>query len=112
MRLIRNIIIAFIGILLLVSLSKTIFSYKDKRDFFREYDDDYKAELEMNKKLKSELKSSSDSYIVEKNIREQLQLLKPNEVAVILPSIKVEPTPTPTPMKKPYEEWLDLVIKK
>lgn len=112
MRLIRNIIITFVALLLLVSLSKNILSYKDKRAFFNEYGHEYKAELYTNKKLKSELKKSSDSYVVEKEIREQLQLLKPNEVAVILPNITIQPTPTPTPVKKPYEEWRDLLLRK
>jgi hypothetical protein len=87
-------------------------SYKDKRDFYHEIDREYKAELDTNKKLKSELKKNSDSYIVEREIRNQLQLLKPNETSVILPNITINPTPSPTPIKKPYEEWRDLLLRK
>jgi len=109
---IKNIIVVFLALLFAASLSKNILSYKDKHGFYGEIKQEYKEELETNKKLKSELKKNSDSYVVEKEIREQLQLLKPNEVAIILPNITIQPTPTPTPEKKPYEEWRDLLLKK
>jgi len=45
---------------------------------------------------------------VEKNIRQKLNLLKPNEIAIILP--KITPTPSPTPIIKnpPYQQWWKL----
>ena|SRR3990167_3088603 len=112
MRFIKNGVIAIVAVLLLVSLSKSILSYKDKIAFNKEYEKEYAKELETYKQLKGELKKSSDSYVVEKDIREKLQLLKPNEVAVILPTISVQPSPSPTPEKKPYQEWVDLLLRK
>lgn len=112
MRLIKNVIITGIAILLIISLSKNIFSYKDKLSFYQDFQTEYDEELQTNKELKSELKKSADSYYVEKEIREQLQLLKPNEVAVIMPAITISPTPSPTPPKKPAEQWYDLLIQK
>lgn len=110
MRLIKNAIITVFAVLLVLSLSRNIFDYKDKIAFYDDYKSEYEKELEQNKQLKSELKQSTDSYYVEREIREQLQLLKENEVAVILPEITITPTPTEAPPKPPYEQWRDLLL--
>lgn len=112
MRFVKNTIVVVFALLFLGSLIRNIFSYLDKRNFYSEIEQEYREELDTNKKLKSELKKNSNSYLVEKEIRDQLQLLKPNEKTVILPNITISPTPSPTPIKKPYEEWRDLLLRK
>ena len=49
---IRNIIITIVGIFLLYSLSKTLLDYHKKISFYDEYNQEYRAEKDKNKKLK------------------------------------------------------------
>lgn len=96
---------------LLYSLSKNIFSYTGKLQFYHDFRKEYEKEYDKNKKLKSELRKSTDYYTVEKEIREKLNLLQPDEEAIILPKITITLAPSPTPIKKPYQQWIDLVTK-
>jgi len=80
--------------------------------FYKNYQDEYDKEKKNNQRLQSEIKKSQDYYTVEKNIREKLNLLKPDEIAIILP----ERTPTPVTYKKKvlpaYQQWIELLTKK
>lgn len=104
----KKITISFLLFFLIYSLSKNIFDYKEKLNLYQDYKKNYQKELEKNKKLKTEILKSQDYYFLEKNIRQKLNLLQPNEIAIILP--KPTPTPFPTPkVKKPiYQQWLEL----
>jgi cell division protein FtsB len=93
---------------LVASLSRNIFLYKDKLSFYHDYRKEYEKEHDVNKKLKSDLKKSEDYYFVEKEIREKLNLLQPGETALIIPEVTLTPEPTPTVPKKPYEQWWEL----
>lgn len=111
MRVFKNILAVFLIVFLLFSLLKNIFNYKDKMQFFDDYRHDYEAEKKKNIELKTEIVKKKSVTEVEKTIRNDLNLLKPDEVALILPS----PTPTPTritPAPVPnWKQWLDLFIK-
>ncbi|OGK22679.1 hypothetical protein A3H80_00825 [Candidatus Roizmanbacteria bacterium RIFCSPLOWO2_02_FULL_37_19] len=110
-RVIKNIILSVVALFLIFSLSRNIFDYKDKLKFYHEYRREYEQENELNKRLKSELKKSEDYYFIEKQIREKLNLLQPQEEALILPKISTTPTLPPVIVKKPYEQWLELLIR-
>lgn len=62
--------------------------------------------------LKAELIKTNDLYYIEKTIRDKMNLLKQNEIALMLP----QQTPTPThltPTPKPnYIQWYDTVLQK
>ncbi len=102
---IRNILITIIGVFLLYSLSKTLLDYHKKISFYNEYNHEYEAEKDINKKLRSTSIKSQDYYSVERNIREQLNLTKPGEVVVIIPKITIVPTQTPKPIRPIYQQW-------
>lgn len=105
---IKNMAIFIFITILIYSLSRSIFNYKKKFSFFEDYQKERHKELEKNKKLKSDILKNQDYYTVEKNIRQKLNLLKPGEIAIILP--KITPTPSPTPLIKkwPYQQWVEL----
>ncbi len=112
MKQIKGMLAVFLIVFLLFSLLKNIFNYKDKMQFYEDYKQDYDAEKKKNIELKTEIVKKKSVAEVEKTIRNDLNLLKPDEVALILPS----PTPTPvriTPTPAPnWKQWLDLFFKK
>lgn len=105
---IKNIVVFIFITFLIYSLSRSLFDYKKKFSFFEEYKIEWQKQLDKNKKLKSEILKNQDYYTVEKNIRQKLNLLKPNEIAIILPKITATPSPTPEIKKASYEQWLEL----
>ncbi len=100
-------IFLFMGFLI-YSLSQNIFEYQKKFSFFEDYKKEQQKELEKNKKLKSDILKNQDYYTLEKNIRQKLNLQKPNEIAIILPKITPSPSPTPLIEKPPYQQWVKL----
>ncbi|MFZ6035361.1 MAG: FtsB family cell division protein [Patescibacteria group bacterium] len=111
MKAVKNILAVFLIGFLLFSLLKNIFNYRDKMQFFDDYRKDYEAEKKKNIELKTEIVKKKSTTEVEKTIRNDLNLLKENEIAIILPS----PTPSPkapNPASIPsWRQWLDLFIK-
>ncbi|EKE13803.1 MAG: hypothetical protein ACD_12C00810G0001, partial [uncultured bacterium] len=98
MRILKNTFLLFLAIFLIFPLSKNVFDYLKKIKFYDEFQKDYQKEMEKNKKLKSEIAKTKDYYTVEKNIRDKLNLLKNDEISLILP--KIVPFPTPILEKK------------
>lgn len=97
---------------LIVSLTKNIFDYKKKVSFYTNYQTELTKEKQNNQKLQSEIKKSQDYNSVEKIIRERLNVLKPDEIAVILPKRNPTPSPVIIANKPSYIQWFELVFKK
>lgn len=106
--LIKKIAVIFLLIFLFYSLISNLFNYQKKFQFYKDYNKDYQDLLEKNKKLKMEILKNQDYYTIERNIREKLNLLRPNEVAIILPKTTPTPSPSPKPQKPVYQQWLEL----
>lgn len=96
---------------LIYSLVQSILNYQKKIQFFQNYKKDYQTQVDKNKKLKSESLKRQDYYTVEKDIREKLNLLQPDEIAIILPHPTPSPTPTPEVKKPPFRQWWDLFTR-
>ena len=82
--------------------------YRNKVAFYQNYLNDYEKEKRRNVELKTELLKKSDPNEIEKTIRNKLNLLKPDEVAIILK--QPSPTPviiTPTPLPN-YLQWWEV----
>lgn len=93
---------------LIYSLSKNIFDYQKKMRFYEDYTMNLQKEKDVNKKLKSDIVKTSDYYSAEKKIRQRLNLLKPDEIALILPHSTPSPTP-PTLLNQPiFQRWWEL----
>lgn len=80
-------------------------------EFYEGYKTEYQKQQKQKKALESELAKANDYYVVEKNIRERLNLLKPDEIAVILPKLSLSPSPTPIIDKPPHTQWLELFMR-
>ena len=93
------------------ALTKNFFEYKKNIKFYQDYKQSYEKEKKRNIQLKTQVLKNSDPAEVEKTIRNKLNLLKPDEIAVIIPN----PTPTPavvTPTLAPvYEQWINVFVK-
>ncbi|OGK40206.1 hypothetical protein A3A74_06890 [Candidatus Roizmanbacteria bacterium RIFCSPLOWO2_01_FULL_35_13] len=105
MKFIRKIVFFLLLLFFFSSLTKNLFDYKSKVSFYQSYLRDYENEKKKNITLKTQLLKKSDFNEVEKTIRNKLNLLKEDEVAIILP----QPTPTPiiiTPTPLPnWQRW-------
>ena len=101
----------FLGILLLILFSsfiKNFINYQEGKKFYNQYKKNYEEEKKKNTKLKTQMLKQTNVYEVEKKIRNELNLLQPDEVAVILPPIKTTHTPTPTPNLPNWQKWFNL----
>ncbi len=111
MKIVRNIIIIFFMVFLFSSLIRNLFDYRNKLQFYEDYKKEYEKEKQQNTALKTEVLKKTSQSELEKTIRNKLNLLRPDEVAVMLPS----PTPTPyvlTPTPLPnWMQWLKLFFK-
>lgn len=109
-------ILTFLAILVAIflgtSLTRSIFSYKDKIIFYNELKAENEKERELNKKLKSEVSKGSDYFYIERQIREKLNLLQEGETSLIIPPITPSPTPKPEVVLRPYQMWSQLFFKK
>ncbi len=105
---IKRLILGLLVIFFLFSLTRNFFEYRRNLEFYEEYRTEYDAAVQRNNELQSELVKAKDPSMVEKTIRNELHMLKDNEVAILI----AEPTPTPivlTPTPPPpHQQWIDL----
>lgn len=87
---------------------QTFRDYTRTRAFYQEYQDEYEKEKLIQKELKSELLKNQDYYEVETQIRNKLNMVKPDEEVVILPQITPMISPSPTPTKTPLKMWKEI----
>ncbi len=112
MKLIKNIILLFFLVFLFSSLLKNLFGYKSKLQFAQQFKQNFDREKKRNIELKTEVVKKKSQEEIEKTIRNNLNLLKDNEVALILPSpIKTPILITPTPLPN-WRQWWELYFKK
>lgn len=111
MQLAKKIIGIIFFVFLFSSLVKNIFNYTSKNQFFLDYKNDYEKENKKNIELKTEIIKKESVTEVEKTIRNELNLLKENEVAIIMP-VPTLTIITPTPTLAPsWRQWVNLYIK-
>lgn len=111
MKLIKNIIFIFLLLFLFSSLLTNLFNYKSKLDFYAQFKNNFEKERKRNIELKTEVVRKKSTEEIEKTIRNDLNLLKDNEIALIIPSPPVVPisvTPTPQPN---WRQWWELYFK-
>ncbi len=111
MRLLRKIVFFLLMVFFFSSLTKNLLDYQKKLAFYQDYKLDYEKEKKQNIVYKTELLKQSDTNEIEKTIRNKLNLLKPNEVAIIMR--QPSPTPeivTPTPLPN-YLQWWQVFVR-
>lgn len=111
MKLIKNIIFLLFLLFLFSSLLKNLFNYKSKLDFYQQFKQNFDKEQKRNIELKTEVVRKKSTEEIEKTIRNDLNLLKDNEVALIIPAptktlLSITPTPLPN-----WRQWWKLYFK-
>lgn len=111
MKSIKNIIFLFLLLFLFSSLLKNLFGYKSKLQFYQQFKQEFEKEKKRNIELKTEVVRKKSTEEIEKTIRNDLNLLKDNEIALIIPmptkaSVFVTPTPAPN-----WRQWWELYFK-
>lgn len=111
MKLIKNIIFLCLLLFLFSSLLKNLFSYKSRLQFYQQFKKNFDKEKKRNIELKTGVVRKKSQEEIEKTIRNNLNLLKVNEVAYIIPSPpKIPVTITPTPLPN-WRQWWELYFK-
>jgi len=111
MSLIKKLLIGLLFLFLLSSLTKNVTRYFKKLDFYQSYKKQYLLEKKKEITLKTKVLKYKDPDHLEKTIREELNLLKSDETAIILPHPPSSPkiiSPTPLPN---WQQWWRLLIK-
>lgn len=112
MKLIKNIFFIFLLIFLFSSLLRNLFGYKSKLDFYQQFKRNFDKEKKRNIELRTEVVRKKSQEEIEKTIRNNLNLLKDNEVALILPSpVKTPILITPTPLPN-WRQWWEVYFGK
>lgn len=112
MKLIKNIIFVFLLLFLFSSLLRNLFGYKSKLQFYQQFKQNFDKETKRNIELKTEVVRKKSIEEIEKTIRNDLNLLKDNEIALIIPSppktsVSIIPTPLPN-----WRQWWELYFGK
>lgn len=106
MQLVRNSLIVVFFIFLLFALSKNIVDYRRNIKLHETLKKEYDNKKKENIKLKTNVLRYNDPDELEKTIRNKLNMVKEDEVAVII----AKPSPTPQPLaptpQQPYKQWL------
>ena len=93
---------------LFFSLIKNIFDFRKTLNFYDGYKNAYEKEQKKNITLQTQILKNRDPYEIEKIIRNKLNLARPDEISLILP------TPSPFPKKPPpapvpiYLQWWNI----
>jgi len=112
MKLIKNTVFIFLLIFLFSSLLTNLFSYKSKLDFYQQFKQNFEKEKKRNIELKTEVVRKKNTEEIEKIIRNDLNILKDNEIALIIPSpAKTPVSVTPTPLPN-WKQWWELYFGK
>lgn len=111
MQTVRKTMLVLLSVFLFFSLTKTIFDYRNTLVFFQGFRTEYETTKHENIALQTSILRASDHNELEKTIRNKLNLLKKNEIAVIVPlptPTVFIPTSTPAP---PYKQWQKVLIR-
>jgi len=112
MKLIKNIIFLLLLLFLFSSLLRNLFSYKSKLDFYQQFKQEFEKAKKRNTELKTEVVRKKSTEEIEKTIRNDLNLLKDNEVALIIPlPTKMPVSPSPIPLSN-WKQWWKLYFGK
>jgi len=105
--------IAFLIVLffLVVSLIRNGFDYQRNISFYDQTKANFTKATTNNKELKLRKQASSSPFEVEKNLRNKQNLLRKDEIMVIIPSPSPIPLPVVRPSEYPYRQWIRLFFQ-
>lgn len=111
MVIIKKVFFVLLIIFLFSSLIPNVFNYRNKMTFYQQTKKELEEEKKRQIELKTEIVKKKSVEEVEKNIRNKLNLLKENEVAIIIPLPTQYPRLTPTPILANWQQWWRVFFK-
>lgn len=107
----RKIVFLIVLFFLTVSFIRNVFDYQRNISFYDQTKANFEEAKTINKELKLRKQASSSPFEVEKNLRNKQNLLRKNEIMVIIPSPSPIPTPNIRPPEPPYKQWVRLFFQ-
>jgi hypothetical protein len=107
----RKIAFLIVFLFLVISLVRNIFDYQKNISFYDQTRLNFEKATIENKELKLHKQSSSSPFEMEKNLRNKQNLLRKNEIIVIIPSPSPSPVLIPRPLEPPYRQWIRLFFR-
>lgn len=111
MKAIKQLIYIFFVIFLFSSLLKSVLNYRDRIQFYRQTKEKYEKLKKRNIELKTEVVRKRSADEIEKTVRNQLNLLKEDEVALLIPQPSPTKVVTPTPRLENWQKWWQVFFK-
>lgn len=105
MKIVRRGVVLIIFIFLTYSLIKNVSEFRKNIQFYDNYQNQLKDAEQTKARLMTQKTLKTSPRAIEKTIRNQLNLLRENEVAVIVPPPSPTPTPIITPAVPVYRQW-------
>jgi len=107
----RKTIFFIVLLFLIISLIRNATDYQRNISFYDQTKSNYNKALLENKELKVHKQASSSPFEVEKNLRNKQNLIRNNEIVIIVSSPSLAPTPFVKPTEPPYKQWIRLFFQ-
>ena len=104
----RKIVFIFVLFFLVISLVRNVADYQRNISFYDQTKNNFDKALLENKELKVHKQEGSSPFEVEKNLRNKQNLLRDNEIIVIIPSPSPTLAPFVRPPEPPVRQWMRL----
>lgn len=107
----RKIVFFLILFFLIVSLVRNTLEYRKSLSYYQETKANLTAAVEKNKELLLKKTTAGSAFEIEKNLRNNENLLREGETMIIVPSPSPTPTPVAAPKRPPYREWISVFFE-
>lgn len=107
----RKIVFFIVLFFLVISLIRNVADYQRNISFYDQTKNNFNKSLLENKQLKVSKQAGSSPFEIEKSLRNKQNLLRENEIIVIVPSPSPFPTPIVRPSEYPYRQWMQLFFQ-
>ena len=107
----RKIVFLIVLLFLVISFVRIALDYQRNISFYDQIKNNYNKALLENKELKVHKQAGSSAFEVEKNLRNKQNLLRENEIIVIVPPLSPFPSPFVQPTDYPARQWMRLFFQ-
>jgi cell division protein FtsB len=103
-----NIILSIIVIVFITDLFRAYTHLKDRQNTMRTAQEKLEDLTLQQENLQRKLAGTNTVDFVEEKAREKLNMSKEGEMVILLPTISVVPSPSPTPDYPVWEQWVNV----
>jgi len=107
----RKVVFIIVLLFLVISLLRNVSDYQRNISFYDQIKNNFDKASQENKALKVHKQAGSSPFEIEKNLRNKQNLIREDELIVIIPSPSVVPTSYVRPTDAPYRQWLQLFFQ-